>query len=1673
MRGRITTIKRAFQLLALGLCWLWGSAVAGNNEWTSMADQPSVAVNAVHIHPQVSEVLYAGAVDGFHRSTDDGRTWQNLGAELQGRNILSLGVDPQDGDRLYAGTSIGLFGSTDGGITWNRLEGAGTGVLAVTVDGNADNVYAGTFGRGVFSSTDGGANWSASEDVTLSEAIVFTLVASPHDAQTVYAGTATGLFVSSDAGANWRILGAALQGQSVRTIYPSEESPDLIVVGNFGGGILHSVDGGQNWAPLNDGLGEHLKILDIAVDPRFVGRSEQLLYAATSTGGVFRSKDSGQEWTAVNVGLPLLAVNQVVVHPLDGRVLSGGQNNGIWEISFTPEPQIEVTDAVNFSTVALGAISSIELDILNAGDGDLVITGLSLGNEEGFSVSPQGAFAIAPQSVGTITLSFQPGSAAVHRDTLIISSSDPDQESVTVLLRGTGIEAKLVIEPTILNFGEVAIGDSRDTTLFLRNAGNALLTVRNAFFDNNFFRVLSFQARTLRPSESMLLPVTFAPLIARGATATLTILSDDPNTPQIDIFADGIGVAADISTSATALDFGTVELGEGRNITMRISNSGNAELRLDRLTLSGVQFRTETTSEVILQPGESSAIEIFFLPLDSGIHSDTLTIFSNVPGRLATLKIPLLGTGGLLALRRDPAIDLGLAPVAMAVGDLDGDGLPDVAVVDSARGEVHVLLNDSQGFFPMSRRSVYPESISRFGRWDGPVVVAAAPIYGTAIDLVIGDKIARSVSLLANDGAGNFSSLRENIFIGHSLADVHVADLDADGDSDIVVANGEDSDSITLLFNNGSGSFSARVVLAVRSAPVAVVSGALDADGHNDLVVANQGDSTISVLLNDRLGNFASRQHYDLVGEPRKIRLADYDADGDRDILVVLAGSSNVAVLENDGDGFFVPAAVVPVGMVPQSLAVADLSADIFNDLVAVGAPPMNFLENKGAADFESQAIAASDSLREVDIADFNGDGHNDIIVLSTSKANIQVFRNNNAERLVRPRPPVAVQVSDVERDLGGSILIECEDGDFHSEEQAIQTTSYTVFRSLVAAAQFDSLTTVAAGTLSYTDTTVTPFREYYYQVSASRDSLESMLSEKKSVVSLQSPFFELELLNAALPIAGAGRDLRAFSLGDTLRARVYVTPAQQALTGMSVFLSYDDSLLTLIPDSADTTKPFRIDAAVAATFTAINNSVHGGAQSNKLDLSLVVRDLRTPQTLAAGVEPILLGEVWFLTRKETVGTIAVDDDSLTNRRSAVIDQSGELILPFIQRPTQVLVQDFQINGQVRLEGLDSLRLNRQISLFFFDQENKELASPLNDEDRLRPGIQTTMDAAGSFRLSQIPQGTYEIFAKAASHLQGKVSRDTVTIGDSTRVALAFQWVGTDSTRTTEILPAGDANDDNRVNLADFGLLVRHFGSNSADPIVWLEAQKADFDGDEAIGFQDFFLLAQNFGAVGMSFSGVSPKAHTGAGWLAMDEQGQVQVGGLGPISGFSFLVRAAEVKWESGETIWQGRRIQVETWPQKGGVRVLAALRDPLLGVEGDGLLIDLGPAAAGSALEEVGILHVDGSVSQPYGRRDIALPAQSSLLPNYPNPFNPATTIPFAIGLEQGSEQVAVQLDIFNLLGQQLRTLVNGRMPVGSHNIEWDGRNQQGHDVASGIYIYRLQVGSYLQTRRLMLLR
>jgi|GEM_PF-3937367 len=93
---------------------------------------------------------------------------------------------------------------------------------------------------------------------------------------------------------------------------------------------------------------------------------------------------------------------------------------------------------------------------------------------------------------------------------------------------------------------------------------------------------------------------------------------------------------------------------------------------------------------------------------------------------------------------------------------------------------------------------------------------------------------------------------------------------------------------------------------------------------------------------------------------------------------------------------------------------------------------------------------------------------------------------------------------------------------------------------------------------------------------------------------------------------------------------------------------------------------------------------------------------------------------------------------------------------------------------------------------------------------------------------------------------------------------------------------------------------------------------------------------------------------------------------------------------------------------------------------------------------------------------------PSTFELLGNYPNPFNATTTISYS--LPQDAE---VRLDIYNVAGQKVRTLIEENQSAGIHSLVWDGRNDSGQPVASGLYFYRLKAGEFLETRRMTLLK
>ena len=94
--------------------------------------------------------------------------------------------------------------------------------------------------------------------------------------------------------------------------------------------------------------------------------------------------------------------------------------------------------------------------------------------------------------------------------------------------------------------------------------------------------------------------------------------------------------------------------------------------------------------------------------------------------------------------------------------------------------------------------------------------------------------------------------------------------------------------------------------------------------------------------------------------------------------------------------------------------------------------------------------------------------------------------------------------------------------------------------------------------------------------------------------------------------------------------------------------------------------------------------------------------------------------------------------------------------------------------------------------------------------------------------------------------------------------------------------------------------------------------------------------------------------------------------------------------------------------------------------------------------------------------------LPEKFDLGQNRPNPFNMSTVIEFSV-----ASKSRVTIEVYNVLGQKIRTLVDETKPAGNYSVTWDGVDQDGADVASGVYLYRIKTGDFSRTNKMLLLK
>ena len=355
----------------------------------------------------------------------------------------------------------------------------------------------------------------------------------------------------------------------------------------------------------------------------------------------------------------------------------------------------------------------------------------------------------------------------------------------------------------------------------------------------------------------------------------------------------------------------------------------------------------------------------------------------------------------------------GLYPGAIAVGDFNGDGKFDAAVINMSSGNVSIFLGQGSGTMQLA-----PVALST-GIYASRVVVADFNSDGKA-DLAITNIGSNNIGIYLGNGDGTFRA-PTYITAGLAPSGIAVADLNGDGRQDLVVTNASSGtivgQSVAVLLGNGDGTFRIARTYTSGINPQDVVIGDFNGDGKPDLAVANNNDATISVLLGNGDGTFGPRATFATGFRPYMLRAVDVNGDGRLDLAVVNAFGISIMLGRNDGT--FPTVSNIALSFTPNGLAIGDFNGDGLLDLATgniFGSNVVVLLGN-GSGGFQAPiSFGTGSGPMAVESVSLRGNGVLDLLVANRSSNNVTVLLNTSianppASLLARDGTPQSTQV--------------------------------------------------------------------------------------------------------------------------------------------------------------------------------------------------------------------------------------------------------------------------------------------------------------------------------------------------------------------------------------------------------------------------------------------------------------------------------------------------------------------------------------------------------------------------------------------------------------------------------------------------------------------------------------
>jgi gliding motility-associated-like protein len=437
----------------------------------------------------------------------------------------------------------------------------------------------------------------------------------------------------------------------------------------------------------------------------------------------------------------------------------------------------------------------------------------------------------------------------------------------------------------------------------------------------------------------------------------------------------------------------------------------------DAVTISGTNFNTTLANNIVFF-GATKAIV-------TAANATSLTV--TVPAGATNSVISVLNTGTNLSAFSQKAflpiftpvkssIELadfaprvnftaGTNPGYVTMGDLDGDGKPDMAASNQADNTVSVFLNNGSLGNPSFAAGI------TLTTGQAPQGVAIGDIDGDGKpDMAVTSYNGNLVSVFRNTSTtGNISfAAKVDIALGSCPFFVVIRDMDGDGRADMVTAN-KDANTVSIVLNTGevgSISFAERVDLATGLKPYSVTVGDLDDDGKPDVAASAFEANNIVVFRNKStvgLVSFEARQDF-AVTTPYSISIGDLDGDGKSDLVTGNLTSNNISVFRNTsvvGTISFAAKSDIAIGQRIYNVAIGDLDGDGKNDLATSNytGNTVSVLRNigtSGTIGFAAQvALPTGAGPNYVSIADMEGDGKPDLLVTNYDANSISILRND------------------------------------------------------------------------------------------------------------------------------------------------------------------------------------------------------------------------------------------------------------------------------------------------------------------------------------------------------------------------------------------------------------------------------------------------------------------------------------------------------------------------------------------------------------------------------------------------------------------------------------------------------------------------------------------------------